>query len=451
MPRPTTWLRKSVRWQVLALLCLISLLAYVFRENVSVAGLAIRSELGLTDVELGWVLSSALWGYALFQIPGGLFGQVAGPRFALAAIVVAWGAITMLCGVLPGTLLTSATAIFFGLIALRFLMGAVQAPLFPIVGGTIAAWFPPSRWAFPNALSSAGLNLGWALTGPLVAWLMVTLGWRESFYLTAPLGFAAAALWWWFARDDPAEHPRVDPAELVLIRSERPAQMGVLPKGTLLRLLRNRDVLLISASYLCMNVTFYIFFSWFFIYLVDVRGFTILQGGFLAALPPIVGAFGAAAGGEVCDRLCARIGPRWGCRLPGMGGLTAVAVLLFLGAAAPNPYLAVALLSLCFAGNQFTEGAYWQGTTFVGGRYATAACGVLNTGGNLGGVLATPMIPLIKEEFGWIAALASGSVFAVAGALLWLLVRADRPMASFAPDLHPGSSRELPARERAVP
>jgi ACS family glucarate transporter-like MFS transporter len=122
----------------------------------------------------------------------------------------------------------------------------------------------------------------------------------------------------------------------------------------------------------------------------------------------------------------ATLGPRWGCRIPGIAGLLAVAVLLFFGAAAPNAYLAIALLSLCFAGNQFTEGAYWEGTTYVGGRYATAACGVLNTGGNFAGIVATPMVPLLKDEFGWFVALASGSVFAVIGAVLWLFIRADR-------------------------
>ena len=231
-------LRQAVRWQILALLCLISLLAYVFRQNVSIAGLAIRTELGLNDLQLSWVISSAIWGYALFQLPGGLFGQVVGPRVALTAILVLWSLLTMLSGVLPGTVFTSASSIFVGLLVLRFLLGASQGPLFPIVGGTVAAWFPVSRWAFPNALSSAALNIGSAVTGPLIAWLMVTLGWRESFYLTAPFGLALAALWWWYARDDPSEHPRVEPSELALIRADRPRQSATLPKGACARLLR---------------------------------------------------------------------------------------------------------------------------------------------------------------------------------------------------------------------
>jgi ACS family glucarate transporter-like MFS transporter len=419
-------LHNAVRWQVLALLCFISLLAYVYRQNVSIAGLAIRTELGLTDLQLSWILSSATWGYALFQLPGGLFGQVAGPRLALTVIVVLWSIFTLATGVLPGTLFTTAGSVFGCLVVVRFLTGASQGPVFPIVGGAVASWFPVSSWALPNALSTAGLNLGSAAAGPLIAWLMVTFGWRESFYLTAPLGLALAAVWWWQARDDPSEHPRVGPAELALIRADRPRQAVELPKGACGRILRNRDILLLTFSYMCMNMVFYIFFAWFFIYLVDVRGFTALESGFLSALPWIAAAVGATAGGELCDRLSRRIGPRWGCRIPAIAGLLASAVFLFVGAAAPNAFLAIVLLSLCFAGNQFTDGAFWQGTISVSGRYAAAGCGVLNTGGNFAGIVATPMVPILKDHFGWYVALASGAVFAVIGAVLWLFIRADR-------------------------
>jgi ACS family glucarate transporter-like MFS transporter len=412
----------------MALLCVISLLAYVYRQNVSIAGLAIREELGLTDLQLSWILSSATWGYALFQLPGGLFGQVAGPRIALTVILVLWSLFTFFTGVLPGTVFTTAGSIFVCLVVVRFLTGASQGPVFPIVGGAVAAWFPVSSWALPNAVSTAGLNLGSAAAGPLIAWLMVAFGWRQSFYLTAPLGLALAAIWWWHARDDPSEHPRVEASELALIRADRPRQAAELPKGACGRILRNRDVLLLTISYMCMNMVFYIFFAWFFIYLVDVRGFDALEGGFLSALPWIAAAVGATAGGELCDRLSRRIGPRWGCRIPAIAGLLASAVFLFVGAAAPNAFLAIALLSLCFAGNQFTDGAFWQGTISVSGRYAAAGCGVLNTGGNFAGIVATPMVPILKDQFGWYVALSSGAVFAVIGAVLWLFIRADRVM-----------------------
>jgi len=423
--------RSHVRWVILALLFVASFVAYVLRTNMSIAGENIMADLGLSKIQLGMVFSAFAWGYAIFQFPGGIFGDIVGGRRALTAIAVLWGILTLVTGLVPGTTLASTTFILTTLIGLRFLVGVVQAPLFPVAcGGTIERWFPVSGWAFPNGLTSTGLTLGAAATAPLIAWLMETLGWRESFILTAPLAFLIAGVWWWYARDNPADHPRVGKKELGLINSNRPSpEQAVEDKTAWKRVIKNRDILLLTASYFCMNYVFYIFFNWFFIYLIDVREFEILEGGFYAAAPWMVGAVAASVGGLWCDRLCKRIGPRWGCRIPGVVGLSLVAVLLVLGATAKDPLLAVVLLSLSFGCTQLTEGAYWAAAISVAGKHASAATGVMNTGGNIVGGIGALLVPITAEAFGWVPALATGSVFAIVGAGLWLLVRADRPMA----------------------
>ena len=140
------------------------------------------------------------------------------------------------------------------------------------------------------------------------------------------------------------------------------------------------------------------------------------------SLPFVTGAVFAALGGVVCDALCVRIGPKWGCRLPAITGLVMVAIFLIAGVYAANPYVAVGLLSLCFGFTQLTEGPFWAASTYIAGRSTTAATGVLNTGGNAAGFLA-PAVGFMLDHAGWIPTLASGSVFAVVGAGLWLLVR----------------------------
>lgn len=420
-----------VRWVILALLFMASFVAYVLRTNMSIAGEGMMADLALSKIQLGMVLSAFAWGYAIFQFPGGIFGEIVGFRRALTIIAVLWGILTLATGLAPGTTLTSTTVILTTLIGLRFLMGVVQAPLFPVAcGGTIGNWFPVSGWAFPNGLTSTGLTLGAAATAPLIAWLMKTLGWRQSFILTAPLAFLIAGVWWWYARDNPADHSRVSKKELDLINSNRPSpEQTVEDKAVWKLVLKNRDILLLTVSYFCMNYVFYIFFNWFFIYLVDVREFEILEGGYFAAAPWMVGAVAASVGGLLCDRLCKRIGPRWGCRIPGIVGLSLVAGLLFLGATAKNPYLAVVFLSLCFGCTQLTEGAYWAAAIFISGKHASAATGVLNTGGNVVGGIGALLVPITAEVFGWVPALATGSVFALIGVGLWLFVRSDKPMA----------------------
>jgi ACS family glucarate transporter-like MFS transporter len=423
--------RSRVRWVILALLFAASFVAYLLRTNMSIAGEKMMADLGLSKIQLGLVLSAFAWGYAFFQFPGGIFGDRMGPRRALTIIAILWGILTLLTGLVPGTGLASTAVILAALIGLRFVMGAVQAPLFPVgCGGAIGNWFPVSGWAFPNGLTSTGLTLGAAATAPLIAWLMETLGWRQSFVLTAPSAFLIAGVWWWYARDNPADHPRVSQKELELIDENRGSREPAADdKMAWKRVLKNRDILLLAASYFCMNYVFYIFFNWFFIYLVDVRGFEILKGGTFAAAPWMVGAVAASVGGLWCDRLCKRIGARWGCRIPGMVGLSLVAGLLFLGATARNPYLAVAFLALSFGCTQLTEGAFWAAAIFVSGKHASAATGVLNTGGNVVGGIGALLVPIMADAFGWVPALATGSVFALIGVGLWLFVRADRPMA----------------------
>jgi ACS family glucarate transporter-like MFS transporter len=425
----------QVRWVILALLFIASFVAYVLRINMSIAGENMMADLGLSKIQLGMVLSAFAWGYAIFQFPGGIFGNIVGCRRALTIIAVLWGILTLATGLVPGTALASTIFILATLIVLRFLMGVAQAPLFPVAcGGAIGCWFPVSGWAFPNGLTSTGLTLGAAAAAPLIAWLMETLGWRESFILTAPSAFLIAGVWWWYARDNPADHPRVSKQELALINTNRLSTERIIAnRSAWKRVLKNRDILLLAASYFCMNYVFFIFFNWFFIYLVDIREFEILEGGYFAAAPWMAGAVAASVGGLWCDRLCQRIGPRWGCRIPSIVGLSLAAGLLFLGATAKNPYMAVVFLSLSFGCTQLTEGPYWTAAIFVSGKHASAATGVMNTGGNVVGGIGALLVPVTAEAFGWVPALATGSVFAIIGVGLWFFVRADKPITFHSP------------------
>ncbi len=418
--RPT-----RIRWKVLAVLVAMSFVGYVLRTNMSIVGESMMRDLGLSQVQLGMILGAFAWGYALFQIPGGAFGDAFGGRRSLTWVAILLGVLNLSTGLLPGVDVFSLTNLVFALGALRFLVGVTQAPLFPVMGGrVIGDWFPLGGRALPNGLSSSGLTLGAAAAGPLIAWLAEAFGWRASFISTAPLAFATAALWWWYGRDRPAEHPSVNEAELALIQAGQPAPTEGEP-GAWKLVLRDRNVLLLTVSYFCMNYVFYIFFNWFFVYLVQVRGFAAVESGFLATLPWLVGAVGATGGGLWCDGVTKSRGIRAGCRVPAATSLVAVALLLWAGAAPTNPYIAIALLSLCFGCTQLTEGAYWAAAISIGGRHAAAASGVMNTGGNIVGGIGAVLVPIVAARLGWIAALGTGSLFALVGAGLWLLIRAD--------------------------
>jgi len=104
------------------------------------------------------------------------------------------------------------------------------------------------------------------------------------------------------------------------------------------------------------------------------------------------------------------------------------AVFILAAATAPSPYVAVVFLSLCLACQQFTDSSAWAATMSVSGRLAPAACGVLNTGGNLSGGVVALAVPIISSKLGWPAALASAAAMATIGGLIWFLIRADEPL-----------------------
>jgi len=420
--RPT-----NVRWIVLLALSFVSFIAYTQRLNFSVSADSMMSELHISNAQMGWVFACYTWGYALFQLPGGLLGEAVGFRRSILWSAVLWTVMTFLTGLLPGTLFRTSATIIGGLAGIRFLLGVTQAPLYPITSGVIANWFPPARWAFPNAFGSTALTLGAAVTPLVVAPMLVSIGWRACFYVTSLLPLAGALIWWWLGRDRPQDHPQVNRAELELIDAGRDSGPRPPSRRTWLALLRNRDTLLLSLAYLADNYVFYIFTDWFPTYLKQERNFSITEGGVLASLPFISGAIAASLGGEVCDRLCKRIGPRWGCRIPAVFGLTMVAVLLVAGAYAVNPYVSAVLLALCFASTQLTEGAFWAAQTYVSGRHTATGCGVMNTGGNLGGVISSPIVGALSQYMGWLPALLSGVFSTLLAATLWLFIRADRP------------------------
>lgn len=420
---------KGIRWAVLAIIVFASFVAYVLRTNLSIVSETMMHDLGMNEYQLGLVFSSFAAGYAIFQFPGGIFGDKFGPRFTITAIAIAWSALTIVTAMIPGTDVLSIAAIVVSLMITRFLLGVVQAPFFPVtIGGSIASWFPVRQWGLPNGLTSTGLTLGAAATAPIVVWLMDAYGWRSALLVTAPAGFLVAILFRWYVSDDPKTHPQMTGEELSLIASDRPPEGDVAENGVWKLALKNRNILLITISYFCMNYVFYLFFSWFFFYLVDVKGVSATEAGILTAAQWVLGAIGATMGGILCDILVTRLGLRRGPRWLIMTALILSAAFLYVGAMSTDPFASVVLLCVAFGCTQISESPFWVATMAVSGQHAPIATGILNTGGNLPGVLGGMLVPVTAGLFGWPAAMATGSIFATIGALLWLFVRADEPM-----------------------
>jgi len=410
----------SVRYRIVALLAVFSLVAYLLRMNISVAAKFMMPDLGLTEIQMGQVFSAFMLGYAIFQVPWGLSGDWSGPRRMLTIATLLWAVTTALTGLAPGLLIPRGAGAFGSLLVLRFLLGAGEAALYPLAARAVGDWMGTSERAFGYSIIIAAAAAGSAFTGPLVAWSMVAFGWRTAFYLCSVFALVIAGLWYWYATDRPERHPKMRPAELLVINAGRSADASQKqPSKSWGSLLRDRNISLICASYFLSSYVLFMFVFWFYLYLVEERRFSILSGGWFTSMPYMLALAVVPAGGYLSDRL--------GRRSVAIGGFAVAATTLFLGTRAADAYVAIGALSVSVAFLMATEGPFWSAIIDVAGPHAGAAGGIMNMAGNLGGVASTSLVPLLVKKFGWAVALGSGSGLAIAGGLIWLLIRVEQP------------------------
>ena len=417
--------RIRVRWKIFLFLFGFGFVAYVQQRSLTIASYKMMPDLGLTQMQIGWLETALLIGYTAMQFPGGVIGQRLGARFTFVLIgLIAFTA----CMVTPlAPLLWQGSALLGVLFAVQLVLGSAQAPIFPVSAGVFESWFTVERWPLVQGLQSLGLGLGASLTPPLIAWLMSAFDWRRALAWTTLPGLILIAWWAWYGRNSPAEHPSVSAEELAELGPTPPPRAdSSISWSRIWTLMRNRDVLVLTASYLCMNYVYYLLANWCFLYLVQERHFTVLESGALASTPPLAAAVGAGVGGWLASVLGTRYGIRRGLRILPLISLPAAGVLLFLAVDAANPYFAVAALALCFACVELNEGPYWAAIMHVGRADTMAAAGLLNTGGNAGGLVATPVVAYLSGHHAWTPAFLIGAGFAVASAAGWLLVDPTR-------------------------
>jgi MFS transporter, ACS family, glucarate transporter len=397
-------------------------MAYVQRTTVSVAAPGLSESLALTKQQIGWLFLAFTTAYAMAQLPGGALGQRLGPRIVFMAVGLI-GIVATLATALPPYVLTGA-AVLLVLIAAQALLGLGQGPIFPVFAAVVERWFPSRQFAFANGSISSGMLLGGALTPPLLVTLTSALGWQQAVLCTAIPAVFLTIGWWHYGRDRPQQHASVTPAELAELDTAPAAPP--LTFARMWQVLGNRNILLLTGSYLCMNFVFYMISFWSFLYLVEQRKLTGLESGLIAMVPWIGAAAGAAMGGVLADRLAVRFGATRGYRLLPLVSLPLGAVMLVAIPAIGSIAVAVAALTLAFLAMEVNEGPYWAATMSVARADTGAATGVLNTGGNVGGIVCQPVVAALVAGGDWTAAWVSGAAFASVAALLWLFVRAER-------------------------
>jgi ACS family glucarate transporter-like MFS transporter len=420
-----------VRYLLAFWLFVLSGVAFLDRTNISIAGIQISKEYDLGNQRLGWVFSAFLIGYAGFQLPAGWLAASYGPRRVLTLGVIWWGVATALTAILP----TGMSHAVILLIAIRFALGAGEAVIYPAANQFVARWVPVHERGFINGLIFAGVGAGSGLTPPLLTWLIVRQGWRAAFWFSALIGIAAGAVWWQFARDTPEEHSDVGPLELSEIHAgingtvhEQRALSSEAVSISWRAIFRRRDLPALMIGYFSFGYVAWIFFSWFFLYMAQVRGFDLKSSARYSMLPFLSMTVCCLAGGAISDKLTSAYGLRIGRGGLASAALLCTAVFLIIGSQVHSPQLAGVILAGGAGALYLSQSSFWSVSIDIAGRSSGVFSSMVNMGGQIGGAVTASLTPWIAQRFGWTTSFTIAAILAAVGAVCWLTVHPERPL-----------------------
>lgn len=467
--------RTNVRYGILLMIFIITTFNYADRATLSVTGTAMRAELGFNAIQMGYIFSAFSWAYVLAQLPSGSLLDRFGARRVYAASIFFWSFFTLLQSTV-GTIGSAASAVA-SLFALRFAMGAAEAPAFPANAKVVATWFPTAERGTASAIFNSAQYFAAVVFTPLMAWITHAYGWHHVYVVMGIMG-AVLAVTWLVIMKNPAEHPGVNPAELAHIEqggglvtrrestneagrasgrdseqdaSRRAAGIGTgvgtpaaAPKAggwsTIRQLLSNRMLLGVYLAQYCINVLTYFFLTWFPIYLMQARGMTILHAGLVASLPAICGFTGGVLGGFFSDTLIRRGHSLTVARkVPIVGGML-LSVSIIGCNYVDTDWIVVALMSLAFFGKGI--GALgWAVVADTSPKEAIGLSGsIFNMFGNVAGIV-TPIVIgyLVATTGSFNGALVFVGINALITVFSYLVIVKDIKRVELRPALQPGS------------
>jgi MFS family permease len=380
--------RRTASGNVLFLLCAMYFITYVDRVNVSSAAAAFKSELGLSNTELGLVFSAFAYPYLIFQVIGGWFGDRFGARWTLTICGVVWALGTILTGLVGG---------LYSLLAARVLLGLGEGATFPVSTRAMASWLPGGKSAYAQGITHASARIGNAITPPLVVALIAWISWRGSFVVVGIASLVWAVVWAWYFRDDPRRHPGVGPAEMAGL----PAPLvkvasNPVPWGPLLR--RMAPVIFV---YFCYGWTLWTFLSWMPQFMLHNYHLNLKNSAFFASVVFIGGVAGDALGGIISGWLLRRTGSLIRARrdlvVAGMAGSLLCSIpILFVA----TPLAAALCLSGTFFFAELTIGPMWAIPMDIAPSHSGTASGLMNTGSALAAILSPLVFGIVIDQTG---------------------------------------------------
>jgi MFS family permease len=392
------------------------LIFYVDRVNISTAAPIMQKDLGLTATQLGIAFSAFAYPYAFFQIAGGWLGDRLGPRVTLALCAVIVGVSTIWTGMVGGL-----AALFMS----RLVLGIGEGPAFPTATRALSNWLRPDQRAFAQGITHAFSRFGNAVTPPLIAAIVVTYSWRDSFYVLGTVSLLWGALWFFYFRDDPRKHPSITPEDLVgLPPATVAATRKSVPWGPLIK-----RILPVTLTDFCYGWILWLYLNWlpsFFLheYKLDIKKSALFAAGVFFA-----GVIGDTVGGIVSDRILRNSGDVGKARI-------SVIVVGFLGSFCfmlPIMFIhdltIVAIcLSFAFFFAELIVAPIWAIPMDIAPEYSGSASGFMNFGFGMAGIISPVVFGYAIDLTGrWDVPFIGSLAFLLIGAMLALACKPGQP------------------------
>jgi MFS family permease len=412
--------RLSTPNSVLLLLCLMYFTLYVDRVNISTAAPLIQSDLGLSNTELGLALSAFAYAYAPFQLIGGWFGHRFGARRTLCV------ALSIVC---LATALTGAVGGLASLFAMRVALGFGEGAALPTATHAMSRWTPASRWGFAQGITHSFARLGNFITPAIVAALIAWGSWRASFVILAGVSLIWMAVWFWYFRDSPAEHPSITSSDLAALprMNKEQAHPGA-PAMPWLAIARR--IAPATAVNFCYGWTLWLFLTWIPSFFVQNYQLALSSSALYASGVFLGGVVGDTLGGAASDRILQRTGnlvlARRSVIITGFlgAGLFLIPVILV-----HDLTIAAVCLSLAFFSAELIVAPIWAVPMDIAPNYAGSAGGMMNFGSAFAGIVSPFFFGYMVDVTGtWTVPFVASVLLLVLGAALTFALRPDRPL-----------------------
>ena len=420
----------QIRWRIVALVAFVTGLTYMDRLNLGIVAKNFQDEFKFTPQTMGWILGAFSLGYAWFHLPGGWLADRFGARRILAAAILWFSAFTVLTAIAPGLPILHWLGAAWSFAIVRFLMGVGESAAIPVGNKMMGHWLGPNERALGTSIFLGGVGVAGIIAPVLITRMAVAYGWRSPFFVFGIVGIFSALACYVYVTDRPEQNARVNPAELALIAGSgtllREAGQGISRReGARWRtVFSSPSMWALMVSHFCLVYPLYIFFTWFFIYLVKVRGVTVSNASFWGSAPFIANVFMLPISGWLSDRASQKFGKGKGRRYAACLSIAGSALLLFSGSHTPNNTAALLQLAIAAGFNFAASAILYTACTDISTKISGSVSGIMATFGSLGGAASPVVTVFIATKFGWTYALDFAALVTVVSGLAWFFIDA---------------------------